>query len=467
MAAQGSIRHGDTSPPGPLSDFGEGEQTGRQKRAPQLLWFAVLLTAGLSLAAALSGLGLGDTGATSVPSAADQAAAREARIAFFEARAAADRLDFLSLNVLAGEYLQRARETGDVADYQRAEAAAERSLEIVPVDNYAGLVLLGSVRLVQHDYASVVDLARRALPLKPAGPAAHGLLADAQVGIGDYETAAETLVTMRELDAGLPTLSRLANLAFLTGDRINTVAYWQQAIGISEGLPLENQAWAHVQLGVTYFALGDYGAAIEEHEAALGLFPGYVHALAGLGQARAASKDWDQAIDAYEHAVALQPLPQYVTALGDVYAAAGQPARAEEQYALVEAIAALYQDAGVNTDLQIAMFYADHDRELPRALDMARASYADAPNAYAADALAWALYKSGRFEEADPYAKQAVSTGALEASFGYHAALIRLALDDESGGRELLAQALALNPRFSPLHADEASKLLATLEDGR
>jgi Tfp pilus assembly protein PilF len=98
---------------------------------------------------------------------------------------------------------------------------------------------------------------------------------------------------------------------------------------------------------------------------------------------------------------------------------------------------------------------------------MARASYASAPNAYAADALAWALYKNGRFDEADAYAKQAVSTGALEASFQYHAALIRLALDDESGGRELLAQALALNPSFSPLHADEASKLLADLEDGR
>jgi hypothetical protein len=123
MAAQGSIQHGDTSPPDPLSDFGEGEQTGRQKCA-RALWIAMFLTASLSLAAALSGLLLGGTGATSVPSAADQAAAREARIAFFEARAAADRLDFLSLNVLAGEYLQRARETGDVADYQRAEAAA-------------------------------------------------------------------------------------------------------------------------------------------------------------------------------------------------------------------------------------------------------------------------------------------------------------------------------------------------------
>jgi tetratricopeptide (TPR) repeat protein len=272
---------------------------------------------------------------------------------------------------------------------------------------------------------------------------------------------------MRELDGGLPTLSRLANLAFLTGDRINTVAYWQRAIETGAGLPAENQAWAHVQLGVTYFALGDSEAAIEEHKEALRLFPDYVHALAGLGQAYAAQADWDEAIAAYERAVALQPLPQYVAAMGDVYAGAGRPAEAEEQYALVDAIAALYRDAGVNTDLQIATFYADHDRELPTALDMARAAYEEAPNAYAADALAWALYKNGRLEEANAFAQEARANGALEASFAYHAALIRLALGDESGARELLTQALALNPRFSPLYADDASALFASLEDAR
>ena len=447
MAVQGSIRR--------LAPSG----------AAGLLWSAMLLAAGLSLAAALGGLLLGKPEATPAPSAAGQAAAREERIAFFEARAAADRLDFVSLNVLAGEYLQRARETGDVADYSRAEAAATRSLEIVPVDNYSGLILLGSVRLVQHDYAAVEDLARKALPLKPAGPAAYGLLADAQVGVGDYGAAAQTLEMMRGLDGGLPALSRLANLAFLTGDRINTIAYWQQAIDASQGLPVENQAWARVQLGVTYFALGDYNAAIDEHEAALGLFPDYVHALAGVGQAEAARQDWDASIAAYEGAVALQPLPQYVTALGDVYAAAGRPADAEEQYALVEAIAGLYREAGVDTDLQIATFYADHDGDLPLALEMAEAAYRAAPNAYAADALAWALYKNGRFAEGDALAREALDHGTLEAGFAYHAGLIRLELGDESGARDLLRDSLALNPRFSPLHADDASAVLASLED--
>jgi tetratricopeptide (TPR) repeat protein len=393
--------------------------------------------------------------------------AREQRIAFFEARAAADPIDFLSLNNLAAEYLQRARETGDVADYARAEAAATRSVELIPVDNYAGLTLLASVRLVQHDFAAVQDLADRALLLKPLGPVAYGLLGDAQIGLGRYDEAFENYDKMRALDAGLPALSRLANHAFITGDRFDSVDLWKQAIAKSEGLPVENQAWAHVQLGVTYFAYGDLGAAAEEHERALRLFPDYVHALAGLAQTRAAQGRYDEAIELYTRAVARLPQPQYVAALGDVYAAAGRDAEAQEQYALVGAIASLYESSGINTDLQIAMFYADHDRNLGVGLAMAQAAYDAGPGVYAADALAWALYKNGRYAEAAAMSDVALAQGTPEASFFYHAALIRLALDDNAAASEHLQRALDLNPNFSPLHADAARQLLVELETKR
>jgi tetratricopeptide (TPR) repeat protein len=401
------------------------------------------------------------------PSAAAQAAAREERIAFFEQRAAADPLDFASLNVLTGEYLQRARETGDVTDYQRAEVAAERSLELIPVDNFAGLVLLAAVRLVQHDYASVDDLARRAQALRPDNPASYGVLADAQVGLGRYDEAADTLARMQELDGGLPALSRQANLAFLRGDRFNSVDFWKQAIRAGAGLPAENQAWAHVQLGVTRFALGDLSRAATEHQRALKLYPDYVHALAGLAQVRAAQGREDDAINLYSRAIARQPQPQYVAALGDVLAAAGRTAEAEEQYALVAAIAALYRANGINTDLQIAMFYADHDRDLATALQMAQGAYDAAPGVYAADALAWALFKNGRFSEADGFAAEAIAQGTPEASFYYHAALIKVALSDLEGARDHLKTVSELNLRFSPLHADDARSLLAELEASR
>jgi tetratricopeptide (TPR) repeat protein len=401
------------------------------------------------------------------PSAAEEAAARDERIAFFEQRAAADPLDFASLNTLSGEYLQRARETGDVADYQRAEIAAQRSLELIPGDSFAGLIRLASVRFVQHDYTAVESLALQAQALRPGNAAPYGMLADSQIGLGRYDEADRSLQRMLELDAGLPALSRRANLAFLRGDRFNAVDFWKQAIRAGEGQPAENQAWAHVQLGVTYFALGDLSRAESEHERALKLYPEYVHALAGLAQVRAAQQRYEEAIDLYTHAVARQPQPQYVAALGDVLAAAGRGAEAEEQYALVDAIAALYEANGIDTDLQIALFFASHDRELTAALEMAEAAYDAAPNVYAADALAWALYKNGRYAEASRYAAEASARGTLEASFYFHAALIDSALGNDDSAFLHIKTALDLNPRFSPLHADEARGLFSRLEASR
>ena len=442
-----------------MTSIGEA-RTGRRSATWALaLWSAALLAAGLAVMAALYALFGADRPAVATRTAVEEAAAREERIAFFEARAAADPLDYLSLNVLATQYMQRARETGDVADYRRAEAAAATSLELAPQDNYAGLINMASVRLVQHDFAAAALRGREAMALKPNEAAPYGLLADAMVGVGQYDKASDLLASAVEVEAGLPVLSRLAHLAFLRGDEFNAVDFWRQAIDRGEGLPQENLAWAHVQLGETYFAVGELSKAAREHEAALEGYPDYAPGLAGLGRVRAAQLRFDDAIDLYLRAVARLPRPQYVSALGDVYAVLGRQAEAEEQYALVEAIAGLYRSNGINTDLEIAAYYADHDIEPELALEMARAAYEAAPGVYAADALAWALYRNGRYEEAATYSAEATALGTPEPSFYYHAALVSEALGDTRTALEYSRRLGELNPRFSPLHAQRALQL--------
>ena len=195
MAAQGLAQPSFRKPQG-------RKPQGRRPRASSSSGYSVLLLAGLSLAAALGGLLLhrhhhaGSSSATAATAAVDEAAARNTRIAFFESRAKADPLDFVSRNLLASEYLQRGRETGDVTDYNLAEQAATSSLAILPGDNLAGIVLLASVRLVQHDYAAAETLAKQGLALKPTGASAMGVLGDAYVGLGQYDDAQKQFETM-------------------------------------------------------------------------------------------------------------------------------------------------------------------------------------------------------------------------------------------------------------------------------
>ena len=80
--------------------------TGSDKNS-RLFWTSAVLALGLAIAVAFATLLFEQPASESIPTAAQEIAAREARIAFFEQRAAADPLDFLSLNQLAGQYLQR------------------------------------------------------------------------------------------------------------------------------------------------------------------------------------------------------------------------------------------------------------------------------------------------------------------------------------------------------------------------
>src|SRR5262245_47960672 len=62
--------------------------------------------------------------------------------AFWEGRARKWPTRFLEHRELAGAYLARHRETGDVQDAVRAERAARRSLELLPRSNVAALTRL-------------------------------------------------------------------------------------------------------------------------------------------------------------------------------------------------------------------------------------------------------------------------------------------------------------------------------------
>ena len=85
---------------------------------------------------------------------------------------------------LAGEYLQRVRETGDAAFYQRAELLLRGVLAREP-RNADALVALGGLALSRHDFAGGLRLARRS----QAGLAALPVTVDALVELGRYGDA--------------------------------------------------------------------------------------------------------------------------------------------------------------------------------------------------------------------------------------------------------------------------------------
>jgi tetratricopeptide (TPR) repeat protein len=112
----------------------------------------------------------------------------------------------------------------------------------------------------------------------------------------------------------------------------------------------------------------------------------------------------------------------------------------------------------------MSLFFADHDTSISSAVRQALAVRQAQPGSiYTADAVAWALYKAGQFDQALPYANAALTMGTQDASLFYHAGMIQKALGNNSAAQDDLHKAIGINPHFSPVQAPIAQQALSEL----
>ena len=406
-------------------------------------------------------------GAGSSPTAApltDPYQATNGDIAFWEQRAHDDPADFTALNHLASAYIQRGRETGDVSAYSSAEAATQASLATLPGDNYTAYATEAYLKNVRHDFAGSLETAKKAMTLDPGNPYAPMVIGDDELALGQYDAAFDGYQKLVAQAPDYSTFARLAQAYEIRGDLPNAEGAWKNAVELDPGTNAEGSAWVRTQYGNFLFNQGRANDAETQYEGALAAFPGYIHALAGQANVAAANGDYARAIALDTDVTNRVPLPQYVAALGDIYATAGQQDKAQKQYDLIGAIEQLYQANGINTDLLMSLFFADHNTNIDQAVQQAMGALQVQPDSiYSADAAGWALYKAGRFSDALPYAQRALAQGTQDASIHYHAGMIDKALGNTAAARDELSRALAINPHFSPLLAPIAQQALEEL----
>ncbi|MEW6401064.1 MAG: tetratricopeptide repeat protein [Chloroflexota bacterium] len=385
----------------------------------------------------------------------------DAQIQTFQDRLRSDPEDWQSYSQLGLAYLQKAREVGDPTYYQKAEEALNQALSHQP-DEYVAVSGMGALALARHQFQEALEWGERARRINPDRAYAYGVIVDAQVELGQYDEAVETLQTMVDLHPDMSSFTRVSYLRELHGDTSGALEMMQSAV--DSGVPnAENTAWTRTQLGNLYFNMGDLENAEAQYLLTLQNWPDYLYAMAGLARVRAAQGQLDDAIELMKRTTEIMPLPDFVILLGDLYQANGQTEMAGQQYRLVGAIETLYRANGVDMDMEIALFNADHRKNLEDTLELARQAYANRPSIHAADVLAWALYQTGAYEEAHTYSDLALELGTQDALKFFHAGMIAYQLGDHMQARTDLEQALELNPHFSILYADEAQQTLDAL----
>ena len=365
-------------------------------------------------------------------------------------------------NMLSAAFMQKARETGDFSFNARAEESLKHSFRVAP-DNYEGMKLQAALLLNYHRFAEALQVAQRAQAINPRDHEVYGAMVDALVELGDYKRAVDAAQKMVDLRPDTASYSRISYLRALHGDTQGAIEAMKMAAGSANPGNPESIAWTRVHLGDELMNLGKLNEAEREYDYALYSFPDYHLALAAKARARYAAGDTDNAIVFYKRAAERVPLPEYIAALGDLYAKLGRADEAKQQYDQVEFIEKMGADGGTNSR-QLALFWADHDIRLDDALAAAERERAARSDIYTSDVLAWSLYKKGRFAEAKTAIDEALRLGTRDPRLLYHAGMIALSIGDNQKGADYLKQALAINPSFDILQAEVAKEKLNTLK---
>ncbi|MFD5567133.1 tetratricopeptide repeat protein [Streptomyces cadmiisoli] len=380
------------------------------------------------------------------------------------ARVRARPQDAGSWAVLGSAYVEQGRRTADTAYYPKAEHALRTSLKVRPNGNLDALSGMAALASARRDFPAARTWAEAALKVDAGRWTTYPLLIDAYTGVGDYKASRLTLEKLQKLHSGPAVMARAAAVYWDRGWREDAAASLSDAAAAAR-TPAERAGWLE-RSGQLAWERGDLRVALRYFDRALRLDPDLRAAQAGQGRTLAALGRTTEALDAYRTALDKQPSPQFALELGELYESLGLEQAAGVQYDLLRTQVDSATEGGVDESLLLGRFEADHG-DPEAAVERLRAEWGHQPGIAVADALGWALYRTGEYEEALEFARRATDKdhggGVRSASYAYHLGMIELALERHGPARRHLQEALRINPQFSPLHAPAAEDALRDL----
>ncbi|MFJ8631768.1 tetratricopeptide repeat protein [Streptomyces sp. NPDC093568] len=371
--------------------------------------------------------------------------------------------DAESWAVLGAAYVEQGRRTAEPAYYPKAERALRTSLK-ARAKNAGALDGMAALANARRDFGAARRWSEAALKADRKRWTAYPQLIDAHSGLGRYQAAKRELDRLLDLHKGPAVLARAAWVYRDRGWREDAAAALSDAAAGAR-TPAERAAYLEGG-GQLAWERGDLEVALRHFQEAVRLDPDQRAALAGQGRTLAALGRTTEALNAYRVAFAKRPDPEYALELGELYESLGLGQAARVQYDLLRERAARGAAGGVDQELVLGRFEADHG-DAKSAVRRLRAEWRRQPGTAVADALGWALHRAGADKEALTFARKATDRakgGAVRSAlYVYHLGMIERELKMPGAARRHLQEALRINPRFSPTRVPLAEAALEEL----
>lgn len=377
--------------------------------------------------------------------------------------------DIKSMVKLAGLYLQEARVTGNYMYYDvAAMKLVQRVIKKDPKD-FEALAFKAMIFLSQHHFADGLKVAEELQKSFPYNAFVYGILVDANVEMGNYDTAVNNADKMISIRPDLRSYSRISYLREIHGDNAGAIDAMKLAVDAGAAGD-EATEWARIQLAKLYEHTGQMKYAEMHYTIALEERPNYPYALAGLARIATDEKVYSKASDLYKRADSVMNDYAFEEGLAEVYKLTG---RNDDAMAISKKIVAKMLNTSKNMKNEDSMgHYADREiayaclavNDYDKALEHALLEYNRRPdNIDVNETVAWVYYSKGDFTKALPYIKTALRTNCKNPVLLCRAGLIYEKAGDKVLAKSLLQEALKNNPVFSPSLKMKSQQVLQML----
>jgi len=385
------------------------------------------------------------------------------------AKISANENDLVSKMKLCALYLQEARISGNYIYYDAAAMKLVNDVLKKDPNSFEGLSFKALIFLSQHHFAEGLAVAEQVRQLYPYSAHVYGILTDANVELGRYDSALVSIDKMVSIRPDLSSYSRISYQREIHSD--NEGAIEAMKLAVQAGSPGDEATeWSRIQLAKLYEHTGQIDYAKMNYTIALNNRPDYPHALAGLARIAIAEKNYAKAIDLYKKADSVITDFAIKEELAQAYLLNGNKDEANRLSIVIvgEMIKASQKNktsdtSGHYSDREIAYAYINiHDYD--KALEHALIEYNRRPgNIDVNETVAWVYYNKGNAEKAAKYIKEALKTNCRNPVLLCRAGLIYASAGEKSMAKMILQEALKNNPVIFPALRLAAEKTLQSL----
>lgn len=369
---------------------------------------------------------LGQTGKEAVPILSPI----DLRITQARAKVKASPNSVSSYTELAAALCRKARATEDLSVYNQAEVALNHSLQISN-DDYQARRWRVAILLGKHEYVPALQLATELNRKVPDDIEGWAALVDANLALGNYPDAARQAQQIFALrpESALG-FEKSAGLRELSGDVPGAIEFLDEANRRTPASDTEQHAWLMTQKARLQFLSGDDRQAEMLVGQALQLSPGSLVASAVLAHMRMAESRFAEAATLFARRYAAVKSARNLFDWAAALERNGQKQEAQTAFQNFQAQAERLIDAPFNANLELVFFYLTEKHAPASALALAIKMSAARHDVSTLDAYAWALFHSGRLQDASVQMKRVLQVGVRDPFFFCHASQIAASTGD-------------------------------------